>query len=47
MSFYYKYWDCPLEQVAEHQQENCAKHGMSCEQCMKQADEDGEDEQET
>ena len=40
MSFYCKYWDCSLEQVDEHQQEICTKHGMSCEQCMKQADDE-------
>ncbi len=34
MSFYCKYYDCPLENVTEQQQEQCWKHGEDCEQCM-------------
>lgn len=38
MPFYCKWWDCPLEDVSEHQQEECQKNGMNCVQCMEQAD---------
>ena len=39
MAFYCKWWDCPLEQVTEHQHEECQRDGMDCVQCMEQADE--------
>lgn len=38
--FFCKWWDCPLEQVSEHQQEDCERDGMDCQKCMKQADEE-------
>lgn len=40
MSFYCKWWDCPLEEVTEHQDEECQKNGMDCARCMEQADEE-------
>ena len=40
MAFYCKWWDCPLELVAEHQQEDCERNGMDCQRCMEQAEED-------
>ena len=41
MSFYCKWWDCPLEDVTEHQQADCKKAGVDCLQCMEQADAEG------
>lgn len=38
MPFYCKWWDCLLEDVAEHQQVDCEKNGKTCLQCMEQAD---------
>lgn len=39
------WWDCPLENVAEYQQEDCEKNGMDCYTCMDQASlESAEDE---
>jgi hypothetical protein len=40
MPFYCKWWDCQLEQVSEHQQADCEKNGMTCQQCMEQADDE-------
>ena len=47
MSFYCKWWDCPLEDVSEHQSADCERDGKTCLQCMEQADaEESEDGQE-
>lgn len=34
--FFCKWWDCPLAQVSEHQQESCERNGMDCQKCMEQ-----------
>lgn len=36
--FFCSWWNCPLEDVAEHQQADCEKHGRDCFDCMEQAD---------
>ena len=41
MSFYCEYWNRFLEDVSEHQQEQCFGQGMCCEECMRRADEEG------
>lgn len=38
MPFYCKWWDCPLEDVSEHQAADCERNGKACLQCMEQAD---------
>lgn len=42
MAFFCKWWNCPLEQVDEHQSEQCEKDGRTCVRCMEQADEEAE-----
>lgn len=44
MSFYCKWWDCPLEDVSEYQSADCEKNGKTCLQCMEQADDEEDDE---
>ena len=40
MACYCKWWDCTLEQVDEHQHDQCVTNGRDCVQCMEQADEE-------
>lgn len=40
MAFFCKWWNCPLEQVDEHQHDQCEADGRNCVRCMEQADEE-------
>lgn len=38
--FYCPYWNCPLGQVTDTEQEQCLALGKSCDICMDQAEDE-------
>lgn len=40
MAFRCPWWNCPLEDVAEHQEADCERNGRDCYDCMTQVDEE-------